>query len=668
MILYLRRKKLKKNQKGSNINLLRISSFFDRVLSSIEKKPRYYKLFSVFFIFVIGFVAYHNIFDNSFHFDDTVWQSMEQLKNHDYLGLKDFNIFRVIPFASLIYNHHTFGETTAGYYIINLSIHILNSIIVFGILLQLFKTTVVNNAKYIKYSLLLSLFGALVFLLHPIQTQTVCYIYQRLASIVSFFYLLSLYFYIKARLSETKSNKMLFFSLGFIAMIAAFFSKENAFTLPVAVILIEIFFFRDSFKINIKYFIIALFIIISIILGVNYLSTYSIGSFFAEQISYQQEMITPTNYLLTQLSVVIQYWRMLILPYGLHVDHNVVLSVSFFELRTLLGFLVNLIVFISSIIIFKKNRLLSFGIIFFYLTLSIESSVIPIKDLLFEHRLYLPMLGFVVILISIIMKLITKKKVSIIYLLIFLSAILVFYSILSYSRSRVWDNDGTLWTDVIRKSPMNARARLNRGVFFLKKDRYDLAIHDFNKAIELLPSFTTAYSNRGIAYFYLNEYHKSLSDFNKALETDGQNIKKYFELNKSYYRTAKLDMEVKNASVYLNRANVYVKLDSFSLALDDLLKLKNLIPESIEIYMKIGYCYQNIGDYNKAIENYLIPLEKDQFSPFTYSNLSNCYVEINEFEKAIETLEKGIQANPNEINLVKNKEYLINKFDSLRNK
>ena len=120
-----------------------------------------------------------------------------------------------------------------------------------------------------------------------------------------------------------------------------------------------------------------------------------------------------------------------------------------------------------GIFLFKKQRVLSFGIFWFFLTLSVESGFIPIKDLIFEHRTYLLSFGFFLILSSLILGLAESRyrvRGSVIIVIIVIMVIMVIiYSFLTYERNKVWKDDLSLWSDTVRKSPIRP-GRTSTGV------------------------------------------------------------------------------------------------------------------------------------------------------------------------------------------------------------
>jgi len=602
------------------------------LLPFIEKHNLLYKIITIVILVIIGYITYHNIFDNSFHFDDSVWRQLDQVINEDYIGLFDFNFFRVLPFSTFIYNYHVYGEDTSGYFYFNLSVHISNALLCFTLLLLIFKAPIIKDKQIAIYAPILAFLGALIFLTHPIQTQAVAYIYQRLASMAAFFYLSSCVLYLSFRLSENYYKKIIFLILLVFSFVLAIFTKENTFTLPITIVIFELVLFHKQIKIKPRQIV----ILVSIFVALVVLAQIGLGfdQMFKPQKSPYDDIISSENYFLTQFRVISTYWRLLILPYGQHLDHYFPLSESFFELWTILGFLFNLLVISIGFLTLKKHPIISLGIFWFYTTLLIESSVIPIRDVIFEHRLYLPIFGFVLIVLYIVFEFINKKYFE--YILLLLIAITLLYSYLSYQRNRVWQNDGTLWTDTIRKSPLNSRAWNNRGLYFFKKEKYDVAIYNFSKSIELRPTYSEPYSNRGTAYFYIGQYMKSLQDMNKSIE-----------------------LNPKKPDLYMNRSNVHIILKDYKSAIKDIKFLQNSQPEEPHSYSALARCHRELGNWDEAIINYKKFLEFVPNNISAYINLSICYTIIDSLDQAISTYDRGINANPNSIELMIRKADLL---------
>src|SRR5262249_38798034 len=164
-----------------------------------------------------------------------------------------------------------------------------------------------------------------------------------------------------------------------------------------------------------------------------------------------------------------------------------------------------------GIFLFKKQRIFSFGIFWFFLTLSIESSIIPLQDVIFEHRTYLPSFGFFLCMSYGIYLLTWKdyKKVGIAAC----ALIIGIYAVMAFDRNSYWKDEITLWSDVIQKSPNKARGYNNRGDDYMEENKFNEAMSDFNKALTINPAFAMAYYNRANVYKKQEKYQESIADY-----------------------------------------------------------------------------------------------------------------------------------------------------------
>ena len=404
-------------------------------------------------ILVLGTVIYSNSFDCTFHFDDII-----SIVNNDAIkDVSDINTIwksnsrRFIAYLSLAINHHFGALNVWGYHFFNLMIHLTTSLLVYWLMFITLKTPNVKSLIPVKDHHWIALVVALIFVSHPLATQSVTYIIQRMASMVTLFYLFAIILYLKGRLNQGSTSLSIgYFITALIAAIFALFTKENAFTIPLVILLVEISLFkRDKIVIN--------FSKPRIILGCIVFLSFLLLLFSRVSSSFFQTIppsfghtytVTPWNYLLTQFSVIAKYIQLLCFPINLNFDYDYAISNSLIEPRTFLslGFLLALVGL--SIYLFKKQKLISFGIMWFFITISIESSFIPLADLIFEHRTYLPSVGFFMILTVGIYQLVWQKNKKIALGLIFL--IIGTNSFATYQRNKVWKNEGTLWNEIGR--------------------------------------------------------------------------------------------------------------------------------------------------------------------------------------------------------------------------
>jgi len=529
------------------------------------------KLINIILIFCLGAVIYSNSLHNSFQLDD--YRSIvDNLSIRNLGNLKAiFNFWptRFLTYLSLALNYQFGGLGVLGYHLFNALLHIGCAISGYWLALLTFSTPAMKKTKIAGHAGLFAFFTGLLFLAHPIQTQAVTYIIQRAASLATFFYLVSLCFYSAFRqLREATGDKAgkagIFYFSAFIAAAAAMFSKEMAVTLPLAVLFYEFCFFKAKKNINWKY--VTPFFATLLIIPLTFIFTKSLN---LRQLHLETEPhpgILPWHYFLTQLRVMVTYLRLLILPLNQNLDYDYAISKSIFELPVLLSLIIlGGIVFIG-VRIFKRQRLVSFCIFWFFLTLLPESSIIAIKDVIYEHRLYLPIFGFSLLLTVILFYLLGKRSLK--PLVVALTLIVICFSFLAYDRNFIWKNEFTLWDDVISKSRHKVRPYMNRGTAYYLKYELDRAIADWDKATEIDPEYAESYLNRGVAYKEKGDFERAIREYNKAIQINPDlalaynnrgNIykeeKKYDEAISDYTKAIQIDPNL--AMAYNNRAFVY---------------------------------------------------------------------------------------------------------------
>jgi len=479
--------------------------------TTTQKFKRYFPIFS---ITLLGFLIYSNTFFGSFHFDDELMLRHPNVANLSD-AIKNLTHTRSMGYLSFSLNYFFHSREVLGYHLVNLAIHLTTAILVWQTSLLTFATPVMRKLKSFKHRYWLSLLVALVFVSHPLQTQAVTYIVQRLASLATLFYILTLYCYILARL-----KKKIIYYLGVVIVgVLAFLTKEITFTLPVAILTYEWFFFHRN-KSFFKQAIVG--IIFAILMLIYVLSVYDPSYVFSTKIPNTGETVTAWTYFLTQSRVIVKYIQLLLVPIRQNLDYYFPLSHSPMEATTFLSF-----VFLASVLglaikLYKKYRLLSFGIFWFFITLSIESSIIPIKDAIFEHRLYLPMFGFALFLVGSCYQLarIFLGKNYFQKLIFVFSLIIVVYSGLTYRRNLVWRDEITLWTDIVNKAPQNARAHNNLGLALKLAGNFELAKIHYQKAIELDHDYIGPYNNLGNIIALEGDLDSAQDYYKKALIFD----------------------------------------------------------------------------------------------------------------------------------------------------
>lgn len=600
-------------------------------------------LLAVISICVLGILVYSNTFYSPFQFDDEFIAGNVSIRDLRDLGaIWSYCPTRFITFLSFAFNYHFNQLQVSGYHLVNLIIHLASAILVRWFILLTFATPAIKGKEIARHAKAIAFFGSLVFVAHPVQTQAVTYIWQRFASLATLLYLASLNSYIKARLSQNQRTFSvtagLYYGCSMIAALLGMFTKELFITLPLMILLYEFCFLLDTpapvlrprrgglrrricrvrKKMEWKYII--PFLVMLLIIPLTMIVSKSPYLGMMRKVAEGYGEISRGHYFLTQFRVMVTYLRLLFVPLNQNLDYDYHISNALWEMPTLASGSFLLLILTSGILLFRRYRLISFSIFWFFLTLSVESSVIPLLNVIFEHRLYLPMVGYSIFLPTIIYYLCRKNlRLGIDILLM----VIALYSVFGYIRNEVWRSEFALWNDTVSKSPGKARPYLNRGVAYGEMGVHR-AISDFNQALRIDPSYVDAYNNRGIAYYNIGEYDKAISDFSQALR-----------VNPNY------------ADLYNNRGVVYGKMGEYDKAMSDFNQTLRLNPKHAKAYHNRGIGYFKRGELDNAIRDFTEALRIDPSYVDAYNNRGIAYRSKGEHDKAISDFERALSINPN---------------------
>jgi hypothetical protein len=286
--------------------------------------------------------------------------------------------------------------------------------------------------------------------------------------------------YIKWRLTSKKAGSsfsgrsLLYYVASIASAVLAMKTKEIAFTLPVVIFLYEWMFFEGRLKKRMLYLIPFFLTMLIIPLSLIGLDT-PLGDLISDvsQATRVDERISRWDYLLTQFAVVVTYLRFVFLPINQNLDYDYPIYNTFLTPRVYLSFLLLLAVLGLGVYLLWRSRtgnrayrLIAFGIFWFFITLSVESSIIPLMNVIFEHRIYLPGVGFLTALTAGTFLLLTRfgqKPLPAAGMAGFAIVISVF-SAAAYARNNVWRTETALWQDCVAKSPQKARPHNNLGL------------------------------------------------------------------------------------------------------------------------------------------------------------------------------------------------------------
>jgi tetratricopeptide (TPR) repeat protein len=601
-------------------------------------------------ITALGIIVYSNTFNASFHFDDNRFivknpfikdfaffldSSEVDLKAESNRISEDVRKYfksRMFGFLSFFADYKLYGLDVRGYHAFNPVIHIINAFLVFSIVLLTFSTPGFDKSALIGHSGVIAMFSGLLFIAHPLQTEAVTYILQRIVVLAAMCYLLTITAYIGARLSKRSLSKYGLYSLSIVSAVLAMKTKESAFTLPLSIALYEVMFFRNSIKRRILY--LTPFLLTMLIIPATYIGLDASGVGLGEVLDRATRLeqgVSRWDYLFTQFNVVARYIGLLVLPINQSVDHSQQLYHSFFRPQVFISFLFLVAMLGLGAHLYNRSRtadrslrLAAFGIFFYFIALSVESSVLPIGEAMVEYRAYLPSAG---LLISVVILLYSLSQILKVYdvkaTVAVLSLLALSLAGAAYARNSVWHNDVSLWEDAALQSPGNARAHVNLGLAYAGESDLDRAIKHYLIALELEPEYAEAHNNLGVAY-------SSMGMIDKAIN----------------HLWAALKFMPDYADAHNNLGIIYNKQGLYNSAIKEYVAALKSAPRNAQIHNNLGITYMKLGRLDEAVKQYRTALEIRPYYAEAHNNLGVIYFDIGRLEDAAREYRTALYIDP----------------------
>jgi tetratricopeptide (TPR) repeat protein len=548
-------------------------------------------------------------------------------------------VYRPIPSLSLALNWYFGQHNVFGYHLVNTLVHFLTAFILFLTLLSLLKSPALKS-KYEGSEYFIALLAAAFWALNPIQTQAITYIVQRMAAMAAMFYILGIYFYVKGRLNRSRSKQVGFFTGCFLSYVCALASKENAATLPVAIILLEVIFFQDLKQPQTRKRV--FWVAAGTGLGIVLLGSlfYLQGDPLSILRTYNERFFSPLQRLMTEPRILVYYLSLIFypVPTRLSIEHDVVISTSLFHPWTTLPSILLLFGLIGfGVFQIRKRPVLSFSILFFILNHLIESTIIGL-ELIFEHRNYLPSL-FLFFPVAAALKFLLDyyhRQKSHMHMIIvsFLVFVLIGLGTGTYIRNFAWATEKTLWEDAMMKAP-----GMNRPYHNLAWSYYSI-IGEYDKALEL---YEKSFQLK------MHAHHGKASTINNV-----GNI--YFmkgELNKASRLFEEAHRLYPNYKLYqLNLAKVKAESGEWEAALVILDKILSKDPMHRQVLSLKSQILLKQKRVEEAVDNFLILFRLNPNDPFVMWNIGIGYRLIENLDRAEWFLKAANRIDPNDISIL----------------
>jgi len=513
-----------------------------------------------------------------------------------------------------------------GYHLSNMIWHILAALSVFGLIRMLFR-----DGK-------LSLLTALLFVVHPIHTEAVSYISGRADSLAVFFMFLSFIFYLK----HSERGGILVLGAMAVSYVLALLSKE------ISLILLPLIFFTHyalKKPVNGK----ALGILIGTLIGYGLWRGLVIGS-----ATMAAGEVPPFFVRLPGVFVALtNYFRLLILPFDLHMEYGGLLF-RWSEPKAVIGAVLLALVLFYTFRKKGEDPFFFFAVGWFFLTLLPSSNLFfAINAYMAEHWLYIPSVGFFLIVARFLTKWYDAPKKRGLALAV-MTGLLVFFSILTVLQNRYWNNGINFYKRMLHYAPKSSRLYNNLAKAYHDAGKDSELIKILRSAIQLQPKNALAHNNLGNAYKGTGNFEEAIRSYQEAIKIDPKHAGPYYNLSTIY---SEMDGKEEEAVALLNKsielsphfAKAYNKLALIHLKTGEVGKTLALLdramklnPDDPEVYHNFGYVYFQMNDMDKAKAMYKRSLEVDPNYVEAYHDLAVIYYSDGQYARAIEYCNKAV--------------------------
>ena len=493
-------------------------------------------------ISVLIILAYANSFGGGFLYDDYINIVVNNSLRGEW-SLKELlsppgTSFRGRPLASLSFalNYAISGLSPWSYHLFNLAVHIFSALFLYGITLRLLRTEKLRQFTDAATPLALSI--SLVWGLHPLLTQAVSYISQRMESLAAMFFLATVYAAIAGW--ESLRRKNLLHGLALLSCLSGVFVKETIVAAPFMVLLCDYLFYAGSVRSALRR---SPLLYAGLCIALAVLAA-MVSTGMTASTNAMNTQLTPFAYLVAQSEIVFHYLYLVFWPGNLIFSYDwapAVLENAWPFLCLYAGGAAATL----FLVIRKHSTALPMAWIFF--TLAPTSSFVPLTFLIFEYRMYLPLIGVVGLVLPLghlaIKKIGQTLSIRLGKLELFCVGIMIFaLGMATFVRNEAYHSDIFIWADTVVKQPTNITALNNLGASLLFAQRPEEALPILKRSLELAPEANSkVYSNLGAVYVLSGQYEKSISYLEKAISQNHKDYAAYNALGLAYEKLGKPD-------------------------------------------------------------------------------------------------------------------------------
>jgi len=556
---------------------------------------------------------------------------------------------RPVVNISLAVNYALGGLKTWGYHAFNLTVHLLAALTLFGIVRRTLALAAMRE-RLRSAGIWLAGVAALLWAVHPLQTESVTYVIQRAESLMGLFYLVTLYCFIRGLSSR---RAWLWHAASVAACATGMGSKEVMVTAPAIVLLYDAVFVAGSLMAALKarrglYPALAA---TWAILAALAISTGSRGGTAGLGLA----KVTPLDYALTQLGVILHYLRLSFWPGGLCLDYSWPVARGAGEIlpaAAVVGLLLAATVWALASsrraapggwepsALSGQSLRAAWGFLggWFFITLAPSSSIMPVADLAFEHRMYLPLAavttgltvaGYLMVAGAVRRLRLGPTGRTVAWGLALVAAAAAAGGLggATFLRNSDYRTGLSMYQDAARKRPNNARAHSNLAYVLIDAGEFDRAVAECSRAIELSPDFAEAYNNRGLAFAAKGQHDRAIADYKRVIE-----------------------LQPDHAEAHNNRAASLTEMGRYDEAIASYIRAIKFKPDYADAYANLGAARHKAGSVEQAVADYTRAIQLKPDSVGAHNNRGYAYAELGRFEEAMADFAEALRLDPNDAN------------------
>ena len=612
-------------------------------------------------IVVMGWWTYGNSFKVPFIFDDpeaivknsqihSLWPLAHFLAPGRFEGL----FSRPVVSLTLALNYALGGLTVVGYHLTNLLIHVLAGVTLYGLL----RRTLALPRLQPRVGIAgpgLALAVSLLWLVHPLHTESVTYILQRCESLMGLWYFVALYSVVRG---ATTPRPFWWYTAAVVSCALGMGCKAVMVTAPLMIGLYDRVFLSGGWGLAWRQrrgFYLGLAAtwgwLAFLLLSAPRIAEPSRG--------FHLKGVTPVAYFLTQPGVFMHYLKLALWPHSLCLDYGWPLAHT--ARAIVVPVLLTVSVGLATAWAWRRRPVLSFLGLWVFVTLAPTSSLIPIRDPAVEHRMYLPLAGIVILAViggwellrRIPMPAAARRPMTIGLVVVVVGML----GTLTFRRNEVYRSELSIWSDVVAKRPDNPRARSNLAVILMRLGRLDEAAAHCAEALRIQPDYAAAVNNMGTILAQQGKRREALGYYAKALELEAGFAEPYNNIGLEIFKEGRLDEAIARFTAALQLQPDYAEAhQNLGLALASQGKLDQAIaqytealrlqPDFAEAHNNLGLALASQGHLDDAVSQYREALRLQPDFAEAHNNLGLALANQSQFEEAITHYTVALRLQP----------------------